>query len=87
VLCLTYGHCLQIHVRIRSNVHERPIPAALFLQLLPRLASASRPLSLSRTSAVFATRTSQGGATVTSDIVELELLSGTLHVRGVASVT
>ena len=78
---------LQLHVRIRRKYHWRPIPVALFLQLLPRLSAASTPLSQWRTRAVFAALgRSSDVATGTGSIVELELCSGTLHVRGVVGV-
>ena len=72
------GSAAQIHVRIqrKSKRGNRTIPAALFLQLLPRLAAASRPLSLWRSRAVFATYHATA-----SGIVELELRFGDLHVR------
>jgi len=72
--------CLQrqIHVHIQRKKHYWcSIPVALFLQLLPRLAAALRPVSLRRTRAVFAARD-----TVHDAIVELELCGGDLHVRG-----
>jgi len=71
--------CLQrqIHVHIQRKKHWRSIPVALFLQLLPRLAASSRPVSLWRTCAVFAARGAANDA-----IVELELCGGDLHVRG-----
>ena len=54
----------------------------MFLHLLPRLATASNPLSQWRTRALFATHArTDDTATVTSDILELELISGALHVR------
>jgi len=71
--------CLQrqIHVLIQRKKYGHSIPVALFLQLLPRLAAASRPVSLWRTCAVFAARAAANDA-----IVELELCGGDLHVRG-----
>ena len=78
---------VQIHICIQHKYDWWPIPVALFLQLLPRLAAASTPLSQWRTRAVFTALGKSGDvAAGTGGIVELELCSGTLHVRGVVAV-
>ena len=54
----------------------------MVLQLLPRLAATSKPLSLWRTRAVFACEQTNGDASSNGGMVEIHIQSGDLHVRG-----
>ena len=83
--CDLLGACVQIHVCMRSSELSPLIPTALFLQLLPRLAAAFRPLSQWRARAIFSAQDRQGDSSATRSIVELQLCSGVLHVSGMVA--